>query len=238
MSSPNRDALRRLARLLGPLADELVFVGGRVADLLVTDPAGLRVRPTDDTDCVCEAATRVAYHRLGERLRAVGFVEDTTPGAPICRWRAADELLDVMPVEGAVLGFGNSWFAHAIRLSVRVELEAGVSLRVVTAPVFLATKWEAHNDRGGEAWYGDADMEDIVRVVAGRPSIEGEIVATEPDIRAFVAAETRRFLGSGVAEGVLAGSLPDARIVPGLLDLVARRFEAIAALGEGVPPGS
>lgn len=228
MSSANRDALVRLARLLGPLADELVFVGGRVADLLVTDPVGLRVRPTDDTDCVCEAATRVAYHRLGERLRALGFVEDTTPGAPICRWRAADELLDVMPVEGAVLGFGNAWFAHALRLSGRVELEPGVSIRVVSAPVFLATKWEAHNDRGGEAWYGDADIEDIVRVVAGRPGIGVEIVATDSDIRAFVAAETRRFLNSGVTDDVIAGSLPDARDVPGLLDRVVRRFEAIA----------
>ena len=30
MNSPNRDALVRVARLLGPIADELVFVGGRV----------------------------------------------------------------------------------------------------------------------------------------------------------------------------------------------------------------
>ena len=228
MNSLNRDVLVRLARRLGPLADELVFVGGRVADLLVTDPVGLRVRPTDDTDCVCEAATRVAYHRLGERLRTCGFVEDTTPGAPICRWRAADELLDVMPVEGAVLGFGNAWFPHAIRLNSRVELEPDVSIRVAAAPVFLATKWEAHNDRGGDAWYGDADIEDVVRVVAGRPGIEGDIIATERDIRAFVAAEARRFLASGVTEDVIAGSLPDARDVPGLLDRVRRRFEAIA----------
>jgi len=224
----NLDALARLVRLLGPLADELVFVGGRVADLLVTDPAGLRVRPTDDTDCVCEAATRVAYHRLGERLRAVGFMEDSTPGAPICRWRAGDELLDVMPVDAAVLGFGNAWFAHAVRLNGRCELEPGLSIRVVAAPVFLATKWEAHGDRGAEAGYGDADVEDIVRVVAGRPSIEGEIVATERDVRAFVAAQTRRFLASGVAEDVIAGSLPDARLVPGLLDRVGERFKAIA----------
>jgi len=228
VSSANLEVLIRLARLLGPLADELVFVGGRVADLLMTDPVGLHVRPTDDTDCVCEAATRVAYHRLGERLRALGFVEDTTPGAPICRWRAAGELLDVMPVEGAVLGFGNVWFAHAMRLSGRVELEPGVSIRVVAAPVFLATKWEAHNERGGMAWYGDADIEDVVRVVAGRPSIEGEIVATERDVRAFVAAEARRFLDSGVTEDVIAGALPDARDAPGVLDRVGKRFEAIA----------
>ncbi len=160
MTSPNRDALVRLARLLGPLADELVFVGGRVADLLVTDPVGLRAR---------------------------GFVEDARPRAPVCRWRAGDELLDVMPVEGAVFGFGNAWFAHAVRLNGRFELEPQVSIRVVAAPVFLATKWEAHNDRGGEAWCGDADIEDVI-----------------------------------------AGSLPDARDVPGLLDRVGWRFEAIA----------
>lgn len=228
MSSPNREALVRLARLLGPLVDELVFVGGRVADLLVTDPVGLRVRPTDDTDCVCEAATRVAYHRLGERLRALGFVEDATPGAPICRWRTAIDLLDVMPVEGAVLGFSNAWFAHAMRLSGRVGLEPGIAVRVVSAPVFLATKWEAHNDRGRDAWYGDADVEDIVRVVAGRPGIEGEILATEPDVRAFVADETRLFLESGLAGDVIAGALPDARDAPGLLDRVVARFAAIA----------
>ena len=99
---------------------------------------------------------------------------------------------------------------------------------MVAAPVFLATKCEAHNDRGGEIWYGDADIEDVVRVVAGRPSIEGEIIATERDIRAFVAAEARRFLASGVTEDVIAGSLPDARDVPGLLDRVGRRFDAIA----------
>ena len=133
-----------------------------------------------------------------------------------------------MPVEGAVFGFGNAWFAHAVRLNGRFELEPGVSIRVVDAPVFLATKWEAHNDRGGEAWYGDADIEDIVRVVAGRSGIEGEILATERDIRAFVAEEARRFLASGVTGDVIAGSLPDARDVPGLLDRVGRRFEAIA----------
>ena len=228
MNSLNRDVLVQLALLLGPLADELVFVGGRVADLLVTDPVGLRVRPTDDTDCVCAAGTRVAYHRLGERLRALGFAEDATPGAPICRWRVAGQLLDVMPVEGSVLGFGNAWFPHALRLNARVELEPGVSIRVVTAPVFLATKWEAHNDRGGDAWYGDADIEDVVRVVAGRPAIEGEILATDQDVRAFVAAETRHFLDSVVTGDVIAGALPDARDVPGLLEQVAGRFEAIA----------
>lgn len=45
-------------RLLG----ELVFVGGQVAELLVTDPAAVRVRPTDDVDVVVPVTTRTEYH--------------------------------------------------------------------------------------------------------------------------------------------------------------------------------
>lgn len=42
MNSPNRDALLRVARGLGALLDELVFVGGQVAELLITDPGATR----------------------------------------------------------------------------------------------------------------------------------------------------------------------------------------------------
>ncbi len=83
-------------RLLGPIADELVFVGGRVAELLITQTGRTRVRPTDDSDAICEVATRTAYHELGERLRTAGFREDQSPGAPVCGWRHADEQMEAL----------------------------------------------------------------------------------------------------------------------------------------------
>jgi hypothetical protein len=43
-SSPNRDRLVRTARLLRPLLGEFVFVGGQVAELLVTDASLVRAR--------------------------------------------------------------------------------------------------------------------------------------------------------------------------------------------------
>ncbi len=46
--SPNRDRLLRTARLHRPLLGDLVFVGGQVAELLITDSAAVRVRPADD----------------------------------------------------------------------------------------------------------------------------------------------------------------------------------------------
>lgn len=49
--------LLRAAEALRPLLDELVFVGGTVAELLVTDRTAPRVRPTDDVDAVAEVAS-------------------------------------------------------------------------------------------------------------------------------------------------------------------------------------
>lgn len=85
--SPNRDRLLRTARLLRPMLGELVFVGGQVAELLVTDPAAVRVRPTADVDVVLPVTTRTAYHALRQRLMALGFTPDTHAGAPVCRMR-------------------------------------------------------------------------------------------------------------------------------------------------------
>jgi len=105
-SSPNRDRLVRTARLLRPLLGEFVFVGGQVAELLVTDASVVRVRPTDDVDVVVPVTTRWEYHDLQMRLMALGFAPDQRAGAPICRMRTRDDLvLDVMPLDEEILGF-------------------------------------------------------------------------------------------------------------------------------------
>jgi hypothetical protein len=147
VSSPNRDALARAAKTLGPLAAELVFVGGRVAELLVTDPAGTRVRPTLDSDAVVEVTGKVGYHQFGERLKHRGFVEDDRSGSPVCRWRCGNDVLDVMPADGSVLGFRNAWYGVALDTAVQYVLEPGVTIRIAAAPAFLATKWDAFHDR-------------------------------------------------------------------------------------------
>lgn len=141
-----------------------------------------------------------------------------------------DELLDVLPVEGGVLGFRNAWYHHAVRQASSVELAPGVVIRISPAPVFLATKWDAFNDRSGRDWYGSHDLEDIVTVVAGRPELLDELRAAESDVRQFVAEQTGVLLEAGVAEDVVAGALPDARLMPNLVTRVIERLEAIGQL--------
>ena len=82
-------AIRAVAIALGDLRDQVVFVGGVVRGLLVTDPAVEGSRATKDVDFITAGITsRAAYYaKIHRRLRDRGFQEDTSEGAPICRWR-------------------------------------------------------------------------------------------------------------------------------------------------------
>jgi hypothetical protein len=56
MRDPNLLLLENAARLLRPVLDELVFVGGSIAGLLITDPGSAGVRPTLDVDAISDVA--------------------------------------------------------------------------------------------------------------------------------------------------------------------------------------
>ena len=87
MADPNRALFESVVRLLAPVLDELVFVGGCTTGLFITDPAAPGIRPTKDVDAIVDVTSYAKYAALSERLRALGLAEDTTPGAPLCRWR-------------------------------------------------------------------------------------------------------------------------------------------------------
>lgn len=229
--SPNRDRLVRTARLLRPLLAEFVFVGGQVAELLVTDTSVVRMRPTVDVDVVVPVTTRRAYHDLQMRIRSLGFVPDQRAGAPICRMRTFDDLiLDVMPLDEEILGFSNRWYAYAVESATDFVLEPELVVRIAAPSAFLATKWVAFASRGAVDPMSSHDLEDLVTVVAGRNEIVGDVQAAPPEVRQFIGTETAAFLDAPWAAGILEGNLPDARRVPGLVDAVTRRFRQLASL--------
>jgi hypothetical protein len=148
---------------LGPLRDEVVFVGGATVTLWITDPGAPPVRPTKDVDVVVEVATRSAFHDFEARLRHRGFAEDRE-GDVICRWRHRGGLiLDAMPSEPGILGFENRWQGAAIPHAVDRELPSGSRIRAVSPPYLLATKLEAFKGRGNRDFLGSRDFGDIMR---------------------------------------------------------------------------
>jgi hypothetical protein len=224
--SPNRDALLDVARALGPMLPDVVFVGGQVAELLITAPGATRVRPTDDVDIVVSAATKVEYRKVEEQLTELGLTVD--PEGPICRWKTrSGTKVDVMPVDESVLGFGSRWYLAAISQAVPYQLSNDLSILIPPAPVFLATKWDAFHSRGGGDPLGSHDMEDIISVVAGRPELVAEIVSSDAEIRDWLSQRTKEFLETELADYAIQGALPDTATVPELLRSVRSRFESL-----------
>ncbi len=140
--------LESAARRLGKLTEQVVFVGGATLDLLVTDEAAAPVRGTSDVDVIAEITTYADNAVFSERLRPLGFANDTRDGAPLGRWVHGDLVLDVMPVEASVLGFSNLWYRGAMATASRATLPSGAVIRLITAPFLLGTKMEAFRGRG------------------------------------------------------------------------------------------
>ena len=175
MSYPNLDLLERAAEKLRPLLPEIVFVGGCATGLLITDPGAAAVRGTYDVDVITEIASYADYVVFSDRLRKLGFQEDSREGAPLCRWQHGELVLDVMPLDAKILGFSNRWYADALRTSADVLLPGGLTIRAITAPYFLGTKMEAFRGRGQGDYFASHDLEDFVAVIDGRMSIVQEI---------------------------------------------------------------
>ncbi len=123
--NPNLELLEAAVERLGPLVDELVFIGGCATGLLLSDPAAPPLRVTMDVDVMVEVATLSRYHKFTEKLRKQGFVEDKSPEAPICRWHSGTIILDVMPTNPELLGFGNIWFKEAFQAAKQLMLPSG-----------------------------------------------------------------------------------------------------------------
>jgi len=86
MANRNLKLLSDAARLLRPILGELVFVGGCITELLITDRAAANVRPTYDVDAIAAITSYLENARFSEKLRALGFHEDTRTERPLCRW--------------------------------------------------------------------------------------------------------------------------------------------------------
>ena len=126
--------------------------------------------------------SRADYYALSEQLRDRGFSEDISEDAPLCRWRHDQIILDVMPTDESILGFGNRWYEPAMEHANSVLLPTGQSIRLISSPYFLMTKLEAVKGRGAGDYQQSHDMEDIVAVLDGRPEILEEIKLAEPGL--------------------------------------------------------
>lgn len=223
-SNPNLAHLLVAAAKLAPLLDQIVFVGGCITGLLVTDPAAAPVRTTLDVDVIISVASYPEFTLLEKRLRELGFRQSHAEGAPICRWLSGDLILDLMPTDSAILGFSNPWYRPALENAQRIRIGEH-DIQLITAPFFLATKLEAFRGRGNNDFRASHDLEDIITVIDGRPELTAEILLAPRDLRQYLGAEFGTLLASRDFLEALPGHLLPDTASQQRLSLVVKRMQ-------------
>lgn len=225
--NPNIVILEKVAKVLEPLIGDIVFIGGCATGMLITDPAAPKIRVTLDVDVLTEVSSIRKYHFVSERLRSLGFSEDLRPEAPICRWTLEDIVLDVMPTNPEILGFGNQWFRPAFAASEWTKLPSGKEIKILPAPYFLATKFEAYDGRGKSDFLLSRDIEDIVTVIDGRSEIVVEIQRTEKSLNLYLKNRLTFLLNSRDFRESLPGHLPPDMASQARLGVILERLNRI-----------
>lgn len=203
MPNSNITMLQTVANGLGELKEDMVFVGGSVAELYANNPAASDIRPTLDVDCVIELSSRTAHAKLEERLREKKFANDTSQGAPICRWIYKDILVDVMPTDSNVLGFTNIWYNEGVDNKITKTLPNGTEVFVFPPEYYLATKFEAHKGRGGNDLRQSHDFEDIIYIFNNCSDLLDNISNANTSVKAYLKEECQNLLNNnGLTEGI------------------------------------
>jgi len=230
LRNPNLDILIFAAEKLGELVDEMVFVGGSATGLLITDPGAPPIRVTRDVDAIVQIGSLADYYQLSKKLRARGFKEDASEDAPVCRWVAENIVLDVMPTDTKIFGFGNNWYAPAMEKARLIRLPNRQEIRVVLAPHFLITKLAAFDGRGNGDYVMSHDIEDIIAVLDGRPEIINEIKQSDSGLVDELSGRFKELLSDCRFLDALSGHMPTDETSQARTPLILKTIKEIAEI--------
>ncbi|OVZ66207.1 hypothetical protein CDO46_02095 [Pigmentiphaga sp. NML030171] len=222
-NDPNLSLVSLVAHALGPLSAEFMLVGGCAVGLLITDQGRPSVRQTIDVDLVAEVTSLNDYYGSLRKLKGSGFKEAQSDDH-MCRLKKGALIVDVMPTQ-EVLGHSvNRWYAEAVKWARVMTLPAGETINVISAPFFIATKFESFDSRG-RGDFLHRDMEDILNVVDGREELLSELASSPVEVREFIREETDGYLADETFVDRLEWVFPQGRH-----EVVLRRLRQLAGL--------
>lgn len=70
-----------------------------------------------------------------------------------------------------------------------MQLDTTVSIKVISAPYFLATKLEAFKNRGNQDFLSSHDLEDIISLIDSRAEIIADVFGASSLLKEYLALE-------------------------------------------------
>jgi predicted nucleotidyltransferase len=196
----NLGVVATIAEALQNIKQSVVFVGGAVVSLYTDDPAADEVRPTQDIDFTVNLLNFSNWVQFQEKLSVLGFNPDPF-GPSICRYLYKNIPVDIIPAEESPIGRANRWYKLGFK-NLQTVLVKEQQIQIFTAPCFLATKFEAFNDRGID-YKTSHDIEDIIYVIDNRINIIADIQNDEPEIRLYLQQELFKIQQLGLLKEIL-----------------------------------
>jgi hypothetical protein len=200
----NIAVVAEVAQALKDLKDQVVFVGGAVVSLYTDDPAADEIRPTADIDLTLNVVNLSNWSVLQEKLSSLGFHPDPF-GHAICSYKFKDIPVDIMPAEDGPLGPANKWYKLGFN-NLWIVKAKEEEIKILPAPCYLATKFEAFNNRGTD-YRTSHDFEDIIYIIDNRTSIVEEVKNTIPEIKSYLQSELLKLANNPNYDEILAAHI-------------------------------
>jgi hypothetical protein len=196
----NIAVVAEVAEALKDIKHDMVFVGGAVVSLYPDDPAADEIRPTQDIDMTLNIVNLSHWQKVQEQLGALGFYPDPF-GHAICSYKYKDIPVDIMATEDGPLGPSNRWYKIGFKNLWSAKAKEQ-EIKILSAPCYLATKFEAFNNRGSD-YRTSHDLEDIIYVLDNRISIVDDIFKDDSRIANFIKEQLQNITNKGLMQEVL-----------------------------------
>ncbi|WP_296620804.1 nucleotidyl transferase AbiEii/AbiGii toxin family protein [Marivirga sp.] len=201
----NRKATIKVAKALGDLNDQVVFVGGVVVSLYIDDPAADDVRPTKDVDLSFKILTGGDLEKLREKLNQRGFKQSHTDDV-ICRFSLDDVKVDIMSTHQVGWAPANRWFEKGFELAVIKKLD-DISIKIMPLSYFLAAKFDAFKGRGSKDARTSHDFEDIVYILNYTSDFTKSILVSDTEVKEYLRECFNNILNSEHLQEAIIGHL-------------------------------
>lgn len=188
----NRKATIKVAKALGELNDEVVFVGGAMVSMYINDLAAEDIRPTKDLDLTFQITTAGKLEQLRERLIKKGFSQTHNDNV-ICRFHFDDLIIDVMSTQAVGWAPSNRWFMPGFTQAYPLDLDE-ITIRLMPLPYFLASKMEAFFDRGVNDLYASHDLEDILYLFNYTTDLAEQVILADSQVVNYLKACVQRIM--------------------------------------------
>jgi predicted nucleotidyltransferase len=179
----NLKVVEKVALSLEELNNDVIYVGGAVVSLYVTDEGAEQPRPTKDIDISVQISTYSQMDELREKL-ATKNIYPAPSEKVMYRYSYEDILIDFIPFEETPLGPTNSWLKPGFKKAYRVQI-GNTEIKILPVSLFLATKWEAFKSRGNDPRTSH-DFEDIIYIIDNNLNVVEDVRDADKDVQDFL----------------------------------------------------